>query len=364
MKTLVLHDAFTFPGGGENVASLLARDYGAELYAGDVAPSAYPDGYFATPPRDLSACANHVFAAKFSRTLAYWRAFARFPKQKADVAVFSGSLAPLAHKRITAAKILYCHTPPRILYDHRDFYLNQHNRLKRPLYKLFLNAYENAWKQALADMDLVIANSKNVQKRLKTYLNAESEIVFPPCDTNAFAFDSQGDYYLSTARVDILKRVDRIARAFMERPDKKLIIVSGGSEFNRVRDLAANAPNIDVRGWVDDRTLKDLMANCIATVYIARDEDFGISPVESMAAGKPVIGVAEGGLLETVVHGETGLLLAADPAPEDIARAVDELTPDAALGMRRACERRAELFGEDVFLGGMRAVVEKALGRR
>jgi len=355
---LVLHDAFTFPGGGEKVASLLARDQGAGLFTAAYAPEAFPDGYFGdSPPRDLCALKNHSLAAKFSKTLAFQRAFEAFPETSAKAAVFSGALAPMAQARINAYKIHYCHTPPRILFDQRDFYLERANPLKRPLYKMFLGAYRRAYEKALFAMDAVAANSRNVQKRLKDFLGAESEIVYPPCDTGAFAWQGQEDFYLSTARVDTLKRVDVIVRAFAGMPDKKLVAVSGGAELERVRRMAEDLPNVEVRGWVDDQTLKTLMGSCIASVYIPRDEDFGISPVESMAAGKPVIGVAEGGLLETLVDGETGILLPPDPAPEDVARAVAALTPQAALGMREACERRAKLFDTEIFLRGMRAMI-------
>ena len=74
----------------------------------------------------------------------------------------------------------------------------------------------------------------------------------------------------------------------------------------RIKRIAKDAQNIEVQGWIDEERLSNLIGRCISTIYIPRDEDYGISPVESMAAGKPVIGVREGGVLETVVHGETG----------------------------------------------------------
>ncbi|VAX17481.1 hypothetical protein MNBD_NITROSPINAE03-970, partial [hydrothermal vent metagenome] len=97
----------------------------------------------------------------------------------------------------------------------------------------------------------------------------------------------------------------------------------------------------------------------IASIYIPRDEDFGMSPVESLAAGKPVLGVAEGGVLETIVHGETGILIPANPSPEDLIEAVHQLTPKRALALREACEQRAELFDKKIFLEKMRQLIER-----
>ena len=98
--------------------------------------------------------------------------------------------------------------------------------------------------------------------------------------------------------------MDLIVKAFKKMPDKRLVVVSGGADMPGIKQIAEESPNIEVLGWISEARLCDLMGRCIATIYIPRDEDFGISPVESMAAGKPVIGVQEGGLLETVGGGE------------------------------------------------------------
>jgi len=101
-----------------------------------------------------------------------------------------------------------------------------------------------------------------------------------------------------------------------------------------------------------------LIGKAIATIYIPIEEDFGMSPVESMAAGKPVIGVAEGGLLETVVNGETGVLIE-NVSVDAVVEAVFVMSKDKALTMRAACENRAQLFRTEVFLEKMREVVYK-----
>jgi glycosyltransferase involved in cell wall biosynthesis len=158
--------------------------------------------------------------------------------------------------------------------------------------------------------------------------------------------------------------------------------------------MAERVENIDVLGWVDDENLCDLMGRCIATIYIPRDEDFGISPVESMAAGKPVIGVQEGALLETVggVGGQRsprlntlegnpvqrgkesggqraeagkglmitdcGVLVPRDPGVKDVIEAVEWMTRERAFRMRGACEARARRFDTGLFLKKMRELLE------
>ena len=114
-------------------------------------------------------------------------------------------------------------------------------------------------------------------------------------------------------------------------------------------ELADGAPNIHFAGWCGDSRLRRLIQQSIATVYLPKDEDFGLSPVESMAAGKPVIGVAEGGLNETILDGETGLLLPSNPTQQDVMDAVQRLNADTAASMRERCEQRAKNFSGQVF---------------
>jgi glycosyltransferase involved in cell wall biosynthesis len=363
-RPLVLHDAFAFPGGGEKVAMTLARALEAELATGLYDAQAFPKGYFGdAPPRNLDAVGRHPLAARLSRTLAMCLAFEQFPKTKTELAIHSGALTLLAHARIDGPQLLYCHTPPRILYDHHDFYLRRQHPARRPLYRLLLARYRRHYERAAQAMNAVVANSETVRRRIRRFLDLDAVVVHPPVDTAAFAFLGQEPYYLSTARVDVLKRVDVIVEAFRHMPDKRLVVVSGGSELPRIRESAAGCPNIDIRGWTSDADLKACIGSCIATIYIPRDEDFGISPVESMAAGKPVIGVREGGLTETVLDGETGLLLAPDPGPDDVARAVATLDPDAALAMRQACQQRARAFDTSVFVEKMLAMAERGGSR-
>ncbi len=361
---LILHDACAFPGGGERVAASLADEFTAILWtAGFNAPAFPADFFHGRPPMDMRAKEKFPDLARHSETACLWKCFANFPNSSPSFTIFSGSLAPMAHSRITGPKILYCHTPPRILYDQKRFYLARQSRLRRPLYEAFLWNFERAFAKAARAMDTIVANSKNVAARLGNYLQLDSVVVPPPVRTADFPWLGQEGFYLSTARVDQLKRVETIVEAFLDMPDKQLVVASGGSELERVTAMAQGRENIRILGWVDQDTLRQLTGSCLATIYIPRDEDFGISPVESMAAGKPVIGVAEGGLLETVLENRTGFLIPANPTAHQLSEAVQAMTPEKALAMRPACEAQAKRFDEAVFRQKMRQVVDETLER-
>lgn len=272
-----------------------------------------------------------------------------------DAVVYSGSYAPLASCNSKKGRnIYYCHTPPRFLYDQHDFFLSLIPGWQRPILHAFNSYFRPRYEEAVAGMDVVVTNSDNVRGRIKKYLGLDAEVVYPPCDTGKFKWHGQHDFYLSMARLDPLKRVDRVVEAFRQMTDKRLVVVSGGPEQGRLEKLAGGAANIEIRGRVSEKELLALLGRCLATIYIPRDEDFGMAPVESMAAGKPVIAVAEGGLLESVVDGQTGLLLHADPGTPEIIAAVEHLTGETAGAMRSACEERAHMFRRELFVKRMR----------
>jgi glycosyltransferase involved in cell wall biosynthesis len=352
-RRLILHDAFDFPGGGERVVLALARAFSAEVWTWRLNPAAFPPGWLDGVDVRLLPDQGPGLWGLASHSLAGWRAFAGFPRATVRWAVVSGGLALAAAQRIAGRKVLYCHTPPRMLYDLKRQTTTQTPALLRPGLALVAHRYRSLYENALRNLDAVVANSQNVRSRLQSHLGLDPEVIHPPCDTEAFRFISCEDFFLSAARLDPLKRVDRIVAAFAELPDQRLVVASDGPQMSRIRTAAHGLNNVKILGRVDETALRRLTGTCRATIYIPQDEDFGITPVESMAAGKPVIGVAEGGLLETVLPDSTGLLLSPNPSPADIAGAVRAMTAERAAGMREACEKQAARFSRAAFFAAM-----------
>lgn len=356
-KTIVVHDSFAFKGGGERLVHTLCRGLNLDLAFGTQSDQGF----------DLATLPGNCIDLKIRSHLWGWRTVKRFYGfrlktkflKNYQTVIYSGQDSPLAvHNHPDGKNIYYCHTPPRSLYDLKEYRLASLSFSQNLNHRAFNLCFQPLFESAIRKMDLVIANSVNVQKRIKKYLHKDSTVVYPPCDTQTFHWLGQEDYYFSFARLDPLKRVDVIVKAFAQMPDKHLIIASTGPEMGRLKALAEKSRNIRFVGPVDDNQLKDLLGKSIASIYIPREEDFGISPVESLAAGKPVLGVAEGGLLETITHGETGVLIPANPGPEDLIDAVHELNPPQALTMRESCEKRAGQFDKEIFLKKMGQLIE------
>jgi glycosyltransferase involved in cell wall biosynthesis len=360
VASVVYHDYFPIRGGGERVALELAHGFDADLVYAFRTHHSYPVSEFPANHRSLGV--DGVARQRGIAAIALALAFTRERRRAAgyDVRFFSGITSPFAApaKSLPGRNIFYCHTPPRFLFDLRDRYLDTSGPLRRLGMKLLGPTFLRGYERAVDRMHVIVANSENVHRRIKTYLGRESVVVYPPVDTEGFAWGEPQGYYLSTGRLAPLKRIGLIVDAFLKMPHKRLVVASGGEEEAALRARAAGAPNISFTGWTDEAQLRTLMAGAIATIYIPVDEDFGMSPVESMAAGKPVIGVAEGGLLETIVPRETGILIGPTPTVDDLIAAVEELDEDRALQLRSACEGRARLFTRERFLSAMRALIE------
>ena len=276
----------------------------------------------------------------------------------AEQVIYSGLYAPMAvRSQVDGKKIYYCHTPPRYVYDFKKVYLQRTPIASRPFLSAGISWLRWEYASALSQMDIIVANSQNVQHRLREHAGFDSVVVHPPIDVKRFRWLGDMGYFVSLARLEPNKRVDLIIRAFLQMPDQRLVVLSGGSEMDNLRKLAAGATNIHFTGWQSDQELREWIGNARAAIYLPMDEDFGMSPVEAMAAGKPVIGVAEGGLLETIVSGETGQLLEPPPKVEALIRSVMDLTSKHALEMRQSCEARARIFSRENFLDNMRAIL-------
>lgn len=358
-NTIVLHDFFEFKGGGERLVDTLCQELDLDLAYGYRSEKSYELGKFKGRIFDLKEREGaDVMGWRTLRRFKAFRSDTRF-LEKYKTVVYSGIYSPLAvHNHPSGRNIYYCYTPPRFLYDLNEYYLSALPLWRRiPLFNTHLLVFKPLYEEAIKKMDIIIADSDNVKRRIQKYLGRDSVVIYPPCDVENFKWRGQEDYYLSTGRLIPLKRVELIVDAFLRMPEKRLVVTSDGPEYERLKNKCEGKKNIEFTGSVDEQQLKKLIGNAIATLYIPIDEDFGISPVESMSAGKPVLGVAEGGLLETVVHGETGLLARKNPTCEDIIAAVNEMSAERAKSMRTACAERAKKFSKEVFLENMRKII-------
>jgi glycosyltransferase involved in cell wall biosynthesis len=254
----------------------------------------------------------------------------------------------------TTRHVCYCHTPMRYLWDLYPAYRNEwtRSRMKRALMAPLAN-YLRLWDFAsAARVDEFVANSRNVQQRIwKTY-RRESEVIYPPVDVESFYTNPAEDYFLIVSELVAYKRIDS-AIAWFARTGRRLRIAGMGPEYGSLRGLASGHSNIEFLGRVADYELRELYARCRAFL-LPGEEDFGMTPVEALASGKPVIALGRGGALETVPS--FGGVFYDDPA--EIGDAIARFEAMEA-GIRPAdLQAWAQRFSEAEFVRKMSTVLE------
>jgi glycosyltransferase involved in cell wall biosynthesis len=262
--------------------------------------------------------------------------------------------------------VSYIHSPIRYAWDLQHQYLRESGLTKG--FKSFLARallhYIRLWDLRTANgVDVMVANSRFVGKRIRKVYGRDSEVIYPPVDTANFTMSSQkDDFYLTASRMVPYKMITAIVEAFASMPDKKLVVIGDGPEMARIRAVAG--PNVQILGHQPFATLKDHMQRAKAFVFAA-EEDFGITPVEAQACGTPVIAFGKGGALETV----RGLGLTDKPTgaffyeqtPAAIAQAVQQFEQQGQVITSDDCRANAEKFSIENFKRGMTDLVQRAL---
>jgi len=283
---------------------------------------------------------------------------------KYEVVIFQGNVS-FVQRRLrkispNTKQILYVNTPPRGFADQFEEKLKKIPKIIHPIAKKFQKLVISNYQKDAQAVDYIIANSQNIKGRLEKYFQIKADSVIYPClDTSNFKFIKQGDFYLSYARLEEEKRIKLMVEAFKKMPDKKLVICSSGplKEWLENEIKTHNLKNIVYEGRVSDERLVELIGNCIAGIFIPKDEDAGMTQIEIMTAGKPIIGVKDGGLLETVVDGENGILLSKNPEIGDLIKAIQEMTPKNALEYKEKCELQAGKFTKEKFLESVNQII-------
>ena len=249
--------------------------------------------------------------------------------------------------------ICYCLTPTRFVWS-PDEYLAREDvpsalrTAMRPLLMLM-----RTWdRRSARRVDRFVAISRAVADRIRHYYGRESKVIYPPVDTAAFTpVTTADDYFLVVSRLAPYKRIDLAVRACTEL-GLPLKVIGSGRDLEPLKRLAG--PTVEFLGRQDDEVVRRHFARCRAFIFPG-EEDFGITPVEAQAAGRPVIAFAAGGALDTVIPGETGEFFT-EPTVESLARVLKDLDDSRYAASRMI--QNAQRFDEAVFVGEMKEFVE------
>ena len=353
----LVHDYLTQRGGAERVVSVLHRAFPeAPLYTSLYEPTATFPEFAAMDVR--VAALDRLPQLRRNHRLALPLLAPQFSATTIDAEVTLCSSSGWAHgTRVTGRKVVYCHNPARWLYQRSDYLGERSSRATQVVLSALAPTLRRWDRRAAASADLYLVNSSVVRERVLLSYGIEAEVVHPP-----HAVDLGGPvvrpvdapepgYLLCVSRLMRYKNVDVLVDAMALLPDAHLVVVGDGPDAAWLRDRAG--ANVRFVGNVDDAELRWLYENAAALVA-ASFEDFGLTPVEAAAYARPSVCLRNGGFLDTVVDGATGLL-------------VEELRPGSfAEAMRTALSRRwdeevirshADRFAPERFIARVQEIV-------
>ncbi|MBI4318697.1 MAG: glycosyltransferase [Chloroflexi bacterium] len=347
MKVAIVCSWLNQYGGAERVLESLHDLYpGAPIYTSMFLPEAMPRAYREWDIR-TSFLDRLPFVKRHHQAFLplYPLAFEQFDLGEYDVVISNSSAFCLGV--ITppgTTHVCYCLTPARFLWDYKQYIQGEKvGKVARALLPVFLN-YLRTWDTcASSRVDHFVAISRAVAARVAKCYRRDSVVIHPPIEADSFSpSDDVDDYYLIISRLVPYKRIDLAIQAFNHLA-LPLRIVGDGRHRERLEKLAR--PNVQFLGRVSDGAIKELYARCRALIFPG-EEDFGLSPLEAMASGRPVIAYAAGGAMETIVEGVTGAFFR-QPTVDALVRAVEAFDHRAFDPMRT--RRHAEGFDVRVF---------------
>lgn len=366
MKVAIVHDFITKIGGAEKVLQTMH----------EIFPSApiYTLLYDKVGTRNTFESRDYDIRTsrlqKFPRFLRirpklllskFPQAIEEFCLTKYDVVISSSN--SFAHGVITRPQTLhitYCYSPMRYVWDWASEYLKENNIGLGPvgIYIRKLISDLRVWDfLASKRTDEWIAISETVAKRIKKYYKKDSVVIYPPVEISSLINNKNksGDYYLIVSRLTQYKKIDLAIKVFNDLK-MPLFIIGEGTDRKRLEKIANK--NIKFLGWKSDKEKIRYFQKCRAFLFPG-DDDFGITPVEAMAAGRPVVAYNAGGATETVIASKTGEFFDNYDDPNSLKNAVLKLEKNYKNYLLEICQNRAKEFSEKIFIHKFKNLVKE-----
>jgi glycosyltransferase involved in cell wall biosynthesis len=366
-KVALVHDYLREYGGGEKVLEVLNEVWPqASIYTSVYDVDRMSRSELRVPSGLIHTSFAQYFPFRNQLRKHYFFVYPlAFRKLRIDTDVILSSCS-YASKFISKPKgglhICYLHSVPKFLWGYDtetpDLRVLPVDKYLSPLYQKVLPTIKTVFRKmdfaAAQKVDFFLANSELTKKRIKKHYNRDSKVIYPPVDLGRFDGEIKDEgYYLIISRLSSFKKIDLVVRAF-NKFGKSLKIVGDGQELSNLKKISHS--NIEFLGMLSGKELGRILRNCSALIFPTL-EDFGIVPVEAMAAGKPVLAYRGGGALETIVEGKTGEFFD-DQKSESLLSLLKRFDPRRYNASD--CRTQARKFSKEEFKRKIKIFVEEA----
>lgn len=371
LKVALVHDFLVQYGGAERVLEALAEMfpeapiytllYDPEKMRGKFADKMIVPSFLQKFPKFL--CRRHQYLLPLMPT-----APETFNLRDFDLVITSsGAWSKGIVTRLNTMHISYMHSPMRFVWDESEEYLRQQQRSGGANFLArMVSNYVRVWDKVAADRpDYLIANSVYTQKRIKKYYGRESAVIYPPVEMSVSEGSTFGPkvepsrsqrHFLVVSRLAPYKKIDAVVEAF-NKLKLPLVVIGEGRQEKYLKSIAEE--NVKILGWQSDEKLREYFSGARAFIFAGVD-DFGIASVEAMSLGVPVLALRQGGVLETVIDGQTGEFFDA-ATPEVIADGVRRLMENEKNYDKNFIVNRAGEFSKERFRTEFMEYVKKVV---
>ena len=359
MKIAIFHSFMDNIGGAEIVTLFLSRGLDADIYTTNIDIEKIKKMGFEDLTSKIKSIGKIPKTAPFRQQLALWKFRKLNLEKKYDFYIISGDWA-MSGVVNNKPNMWYVHSPLNELWAFKDYVRNTLlSWWKKPIYDIWIWFNRILTIKYSKHVKIWVCNSNNTKERIKKYYGAKATIINPPVDIIKHNINIKSDnFWLSVNRLSVAKRVEIQIKAFSKLSNEKLIIVGsyekGVKQFENYKDYIKQikSNNVEIINWVNNKDLINLYDTCKGFITTAKDEDFGMTPIEAMASGKPVIAPNEGGYKESILNNKTGILI--DDINEDkLVKAIEEINKELNINPKKytdICFKQAQKFDIEEFI--------------
>lgn len=263
--------------------------------------------------------------------------------------IVSGNYSVFINLPKKSNKIFYCHSLPKLFFEFEKFY-NKNNFFLKLFVLLTRNIFRYFYIKKINCFNKVVTNSKYTKLKLKKYYKKKIHVIYPPIKNYRIIKNKKDKiFFLSNNRHELEKNIDTVIRVFNRINKYNLIILSKGSQTNYLKKLAKENKRIKFFGMVSEIKYKKLINECIATINISKNEDFGMAAIEGMTAGKPALVVNDGGYKETCKNNYNSFVINKNNLEKNFFNFLNNIKLKEFKKMKKNCIETSKKFNSKIF---------------